>query len=210
MIVSCSTILRGGYGIAYSGRQIIQVMETGGLDAGGGTLPGLSGITGGNGLTYMRTDYWALSNLRLPFEPQFAPLTSVSLTAPRTLTMNMYDPNRRVPYIQNFNLSIQRELARDIVFDVSYVGSKGTKLYGRLPLNAVNIYDTRFEAEHHDHKDSSFSDTSCADLHSLDRLGADHHRNALRCDPRQLGRSHSRSKGQRSEQQHGSDARNQH
>jgi len=27
---------------------------------------------------------------------------------------------------------------------------------------------------------------------------------------RQLGRSHSRSKGQRSEQQHGSDARNQH
>ena len=84
-------------------------MGTGGLDAGGGTLAGLSGITGGNGLTYMRTDYWALSNLRLPFEPQFAPLTPVSLTAPRTLTMNMYDPNRRVPYIQNFNLSIQRE-----------------------------------------------------------------------------------------------------
>jgi hypothetical protein len=58
--------------------------------------------------------------------------------------MNMYDPNRRVPYIQNFNLSIQRELVRDVVFDVSYAGSKGTKLYGRLPLNAVNIYDTRF------------------------------------------------------------------
>lgn len=139
-----STILRGGYGIAYSGRQIIQVMGAGGLDAGGGTLPGLAGISGGNGLTYTRTDYWALSNLRLPFEPQFAPLTPVSLTAPRTLTMNMYDPNRRVPYIQNFNLSIQREVARDVVVDASYVGSKGTKLYGRLPLNAVNIYDTAF------------------------------------------------------------------
>ena len=139
-----STILRGGYGVAYSGRQIIQVMGTGGLDAGGGTLPGLAGISGGNGLTYTRTDYWALSNLRLPFEPQFAPLAPVSLTAPRTLIMNMYDPNRRVPYIQNFNLSIQREVVNGIVVDVSYVGSKGTKLYGRLPLNAVNIYDTRF------------------------------------------------------------------
>jgi hypothetical protein len=139
-----STILRGGYGIAYSGRQIIQVMGTGGLDAGGGTLPGLSGITGGNGLTYTRTDYWALSNLRLPFEPQFKPLEPISLTAPRTLTMNMYDPNRRVPYIQNFNLSIQREVARNLVVDASYVASKGSKLYGRLPLNAVNIYDTRF------------------------------------------------------------------
>jgi hypothetical protein len=58
--------------------------------------------------------------------------------------MNMYDPNRRVPYIQNFNLSIQRELVKDVVVDVSYVGSKGSKLYGRLPLNAVNIYDTGF------------------------------------------------------------------
>ena len=139
-----STILRGGYGIAYSGRQIIQVMGTGGLDAGGGTLPGLAGITGGNGLTYTRTDNWSLSNLRLPFEPQFKPLEPISLTAPRTLTMNMYDPNRRVPYIQNFNLSIQREVASGVVVDVSYVGSKGTKLYGRMPLNAVNIYDTAF------------------------------------------------------------------
>jgi hypothetical protein len=72
--VGRSTILRGGYGIAYTGRQIIQVMGAGGLDAGGGTLPGLSGITGCCGLTYTQTGYWSLANLKLPFEPQFEPL----------------------------------------------------------------------------------------------------------------------------------------
>jgi hypothetical protein len=139
-----STILRGGYGISYTGAQIKGAMGAGGLDAGGGTLPGLSGISGGNGLTYTRNDYWSLANVTLPFEPQFQPLAPVSLTEPRTLTMNMYEPNRVVPYIQNFNLSIQRELAPNWLLDVSYVGSKGTKLYGRDDLNYVKIFETPF------------------------------------------------------------------
>jgi hypothetical protein len=58
--------------------------------------------------------------------------------------MNMYDPNRRVPYVQNFNLSIQREVTNNIVLDLSYVGSKGTKLYGRLPLNVVETANNQF------------------------------------------------------------------
>jgi len=139
-----STILRGGYGMSYSGAQIKGAMGAGGLDGGGGTLPGLSGITGGNGLTYTRTGYWSLANVTLPFQPQFAPLSPVSLTEARTLTMNMYDPNRVTPYIQNFNLSIQRELTRDMILDVSYVGSKSTKLYGRRELNYVKVFETEF------------------------------------------------------------------
>jgi hypothetical protein len=139
-----STILRGGYGISYTGAQIKGAMGAGGLDGGGGTLPGLSGISGGNGLTYTRTDYWSLANTTLPFAPQFDPLAPVPLTDPRTLTMNMYEPNRVVPYVQNFNLSIQRELAPNWILDVSYVGSKGTKLYGRMDLNYTKIFETPF------------------------------------------------------------------
>ncbi len=139
-----STILRGGYGVSYSGAQIKGAMGAGGLDAGGGTLPGLAGITGGNGLTYNQSGYWSLANVTLPFQPQFAPLSPVSLTEPRTLTMNIYEPNRVTPYIQNFNLSIQRELARDVILDVSYVGSKSTKLYGRREINYVKIFETEF------------------------------------------------------------------
>ena len=58
--------------------------------------------------------------------------------------MNMYDPNRRTPYIQNFNVSIQRELASGLVMDVSYIGSKGTALYGLLEQNNVKMIDNGF------------------------------------------------------------------
>ena len=139
-----STVLRGGYGISYSGAQFQGAMGVGGIDAGGGTLPGLAGISGGNGLTYTQTAYWSLGNVTLPFQPQFQPLSAVPLTDSRSLTMNMYEPNRRVPYIQNFNLSIQRPLARNLILDVSYVGSKGTKLYGRVENNVEKIFETQF------------------------------------------------------------------
>jgi hypothetical protein len=43
--------------------------------------------------------------------------------------------------MQNWNLEIQRELAANLTMEVRYVGSKGTKLWGRIPLNTVNIFE---------------------------------------------------------------------
>ncbi len=139
-----TTVLRGGYGVSYSGAQIKGAMGSGGLDAGAGTLPGLSGIVGCCGLTYTQRDYWSLANLKLPFAPQFKALAPVTLTEARTLTMNFYEPRRPTPYIQNFNLSIQRELMNNMILDVAYVGSKSTKLYNRLELNYPKIFETEF------------------------------------------------------------------
>ncbi|MBI2149999.1 MAG: hypothetical protein HYU27_05270 [Acidobacteria bacterium] len=119
-------------------------MGSGGLDGGAGTLPGLSGIVGCCGLTYTQTGFWSLANLTLPFQPQFQALEPAKLTQPRTLTMNFYEPERVTPYIQNFNLSIQRELASNMILDVSYVGSKSTKLYNRRDINYVKIFETDF------------------------------------------------------------------
>ena len=141
-----STILRGGYGVTYAGRQFANVMSPGGLDSGAGTLPGAFGGFGCCGQTYTRTSYWSLSStdIGVPFTSQFQPLEPFPLTSPRTLTMNTYEPNRRTPYVQNFSLSIQRELANNLILDVSYVGSKGTKLYNRRPVNSVKTLDNQF------------------------------------------------------------------
>src|SRR5439155_16919695 len=46
------------------------------------------------------------------------------------------------PYIQNFNLELQRELARNLTLDVRYVGSKGTRLYAGVSINEVNVFDS--------------------------------------------------------------------
>ena len=43
------------------------------------------------------------------------------------------------PYIQSFNFSVTRELQKNVTLDVRYVGTKGTKLYGTIPLNQPNF-----------------------------------------------------------------------
>ena len=53
-----------------------------------------------------------------PFNGSFAqPMTLLTLS-----------PNLRLPYAQDWNLNIQRSFANDWLFEVGYVGTKGTKL----------------------------------------------------------------------------------
>jgi outer membrane receptor protein involved in Fe transport len=45
------------------------------------------------------------------------------------------DRNLRTPYVQNYNVNVQRQLLRDGVLQVGYVGSKGTKLFRYRDIN---------------------------------------------------------------------------
>jgi hypothetical protein len=47
------------------------------------------------------------------------------------------------PYVQNFNLNIQQQLAENSAFQVSYVGSKGTRLTRLLDANQPNAFGLR-------------------------------------------------------------------
>ena len=57
-------------------------------------------------------------------------------TTDRSLTISTY--NRTSPYIQNWNLEIQREIAHNTTVEVRYLGTKGTKLWGNINLNQVD------------------------------------------------------------------------
>jgi hypothetical protein len=48
-------------------------------------------------------------------------------------------PSFQVPYSQNWNLSIQREVFRNTLVEIAYVGSKGTHLLGITDLNQVPL-----------------------------------------------------------------------
>jgi len=54
------------------------------------------------------------------------------------------DPNLRTPYVQQWNLSIQREIGWNSSVTVSYVGNKGSKLYRAIDLNQVQINGNGF------------------------------------------------------------------
>lgn len=61
-----------------------------------------------------------------------------------TTSLNGIDPNLRMGYVQSWNLSFQRELDRNTVVDVRYVGNHGTDLWRQMNLNEVNILENGF------------------------------------------------------------------
>jgi hypothetical protein len=57
------------------------------------------------------------------------------------------NPNIRTPYVQNFNLNVQQQLSSKTVFQLGYVGSRGTKLFRFRDINQptqaqITAYDT--------------------------------------------------------------------
>jgi hypothetical protein len=66
---------------------------------------------------------------------------SVSLNPVRCTPQDTVTANLRQPYVQNFSLSMQQQMGRDWLFEVSYVGSKGTKLFQRLDRNPQRGWD---------------------------------------------------------------------
>ena len=45
------------------------------------------------------------------------------------------NPNIRTPYVQNWNLNVQHQITNKILFQLGYVGSKGTKLFRFQDIN---------------------------------------------------------------------------
>ena len=53
-----------------------------------------------------------------------------SLIDPNTPTLYSIDGHLKTPYTQQWHLGVQRELAKETVLEMSYAGSKGSRLYG--------------------------------------------------------------------------------
>src|SRR4029453_14198345 len=137
------TVLRTGYGIAYEGalRNFITV------DGAINTVPGINLIQGGTGLTWNAptatggVPLTTLSNLTLPIPfptgtPSQSPFPITTTTRNLGITTYAYDN----PYTQNWNLEIQREVAKNTTIEIRYVGTKGTKLLANTDINSLAYY----------------------------------------------------------------------
>jgi len=137
------TVLRAGYGITYQGalRNFITV------DSTVGTVPGINLVgSGGNGVTYVPQVVTSLQNVTLPVPKPAGTPTTVPFIIPTTdrlLTIGTYD--RVSPYTANWNLEIQREIARNTTIEARYIGTKGTKLWGTINLNQIDALNRNKE-----------------------------------------------------------------
>ncbi|MGH9839535.1 MAG: carboxypeptidase regulatory-like domain-containing protein [Blastocatellia bacterium] len=82
------------------------------------------------------------------------PLTTPTFQIPITDAANFainngnglwtFDPNLRVPYVQQWSFGIEREIAKNTAFEVRYVGNHAIKVFRAVDINEVNIFENGF------------------------------------------------------------------
>jgi hypothetical protein len=120
------TAIRGGYGISYFPDK---------FGATGGTLndnyPFISLQTVTPPSIYVPSPQYSISN-GIP-SPVIPNLNQASI--PLIGSATYFDPNYKIGYVQSWNITVQRQISKDTVLDVSYVGNKGTHLFGNNHFN---------------------------------------------------------------------------
>ena len=126
------TSVRGGYSVTYQGGGRGLDLDT----ALTSNLPGIGDARTGFVPTTF-TDIYTL-NASLPLARN-KPLAPISVTQARTSNLTAWDPNYVSPYVQNFTLSVTREVRRNLTVDMRYIGTRGVKLFGSIALNQANF-----------------------------------------------------------------------
>ncbi|BDC47716.1 hypothetical protein F183_A00320 [Bryobacterales bacterium F-183] len=132
------TSVRGSWGIFYD-----RVIGASATDVDG-NMPGFAQAVTLFPNASGSSDVRVSDNAPLP-----APTATPQLTPPanRNLgTLSLFDQNFRTPYVMQMNFTIQREVLRNTVLEVGYVGNRGIKQLADINWNQPRIYDSGFLA----------------------------------------------------------------
>jgi Carboxypeptidase regulatory-like domain len=136
------TVIRGSYGISYydegTNNFTSFASQSPGLLQTLSLNPGMPGFPIGD--LSLSEPFPSLVGFPAGYSP---PFRQADFTF-RNISFSSMQPDLRTPYIQQWNLGIQRELAKNTVVEVRYVGNKGTHLWHGYNLNEVNIFENGF------------------------------------------------------------------
>lgn len=112
-------VIRGGYGIYYSGVNMDQWM--GKPNTGYQTTPTAPNLTNGRAPAFYWDSGFPAADIKFP--PNLSP-TVANGTSPVTIQPD----GETLPRYQNWSLSFQRQLSANMMIDIDYVGNHGTRL----------------------------------------------------------------------------------
>jgi hypothetical protein len=143
------TVLRGGFGVVYTGTGVAQTFGSASGNAtannplGPASVPGMPVMTLGQGVSVNGSPLTAAQIAWPNYSSGFYPVAGVIPgTGPQ-----FYDPNAGRPARQyQWSFSVQREVARNLVVEASYIGNRGvwwpTYVNGGRPLVNYNYLST--------------------------------------------------------------------
>ncbi len=134
------TTVRGGYQMTFggSGRNGI---------ASDAYLGGAPGATSNASIDFVAlgNPYLNLSNVAsiVPLTPKNPALPGGSLGGAysRAGSFTAFDPNYTTPYVENFTLSLTRQLNRKMTIDFKYAGTQAKKQNGSINVNTINVFN---------------------------------------------------------------------
>ncbi len=130
------TSIRGNYRIAYDRINNFVVASA--------ILPNLPGAA----YAAINTDFGQsggrLSNLPALNPPSAAPNSLLQPAAFSSASNTVVDPNLKTPRTHQWALNIQREVARNTIVDIAYIGRRGYHLLGAYNVNQTQIFGNGF------------------------------------------------------------------
>src|SRR5262249_41244929 len=58
-----------------------------------------------------------------------------------------HSPDLKTGYVQSWDFGLQREITRNTVLEIRYVGNHGTDLWRQVNINEINIFENGFSDE---------------------------------------------------------------
>ncbi len=139
------SVIRGGYDLTYYDEGTNMFASTSGNNPGQGQSldlrPGFPGFAPG-GLTLQSS---------LPpfvvFPPTYSDTYPESLFTFGSTNFRTMKDDLRTPFVQSWNIGVQRELAKNTVAEIRYLGNRGSHVWRTFSLNEVNIFENGFLRE---------------------------------------------------------------
>lgn len=125
-----STVIRGGFGLFYAQDEGFGVSQR------PTNNPPFVGF-GGYAIVSDQLNISSTIPLRTPLPARPAPVDpkNYQFDPKSTVQVRSWPLRYTIPYVEQWNLSIQKELAKNFVWEIGYVGNHGVKLYGAYEGN---------------------------------------------------------------------------
>jgi hypothetical protein len=136
--------MRAGYALAYTreGNSAFSFLA----NNPGGFVSATRNLSTGNLVTGAGGDVLPvlLRDVNRLGPPAFDRAPSYPMTGVVTNSANAIDPNLKMPYVQSWSFGIQREIGRDFVLEVRYLGDHALRDWTTRNLNEVNLIENGF------------------------------------------------------------------
>ncbi len=123
-------VIRGGYGLYYDSIYMKSVLQNNGVQNTSVVGPGLN--PAGSNLV---ANAVSLNTVVVDGQPIFQTLPE-ALSGNGAIKISSFDKNFRPSYTQEWDLNLQQSFTPSVIWQVGYIGTKGTHLMGIFDINA--------------------------------------------------------------------------